>query len=96
MVEGETLLQMARRHVRDGEAHVARQREILAKLQADHLPTEMAQKLLVGFEETLQLHKSHLAQIEAKEAKSVSEAENIATSAEGKSPSTEHSAPPPN
>lgn len=61
----ETPLQMARRHVRQGEAVVARQRNVLDRLRSHHLPIAMAEVLLEEFEHTLRDHKTHLAKLEA-------------------------------
>ncbi len=63
MAEDETELEMVQRHVREGEAHVERQREIVAEVQARGEPTEMAVTLLAEFEDLLRLHKAHLARV---------------------------------
>lgn len=60
MRPGETLLEMARRHVREGEAHVAGQRAIVARLGAHGLPTGDAEALLAEFESTLRDHQTSL------------------------------------
>ena len=65
MAEGETELQMVQRHVRQGEAHVARQHEIVAELRERGHPTDMAVVLLGEFEDLLRLHEAHLARLEA-------------------------------
>ena len=44
VVEGETELEMVRRHVREGKGHVARQDEIVIKLQKLGTPTERLKK----------------------------------------------------
>jgi hypothetical protein len=61
----EAPLEMARRHVRQGKAHVARQREIVAEAPAGSEFRQMAEDLLIVFEESLRLHSAHLAQLEA-------------------------------
>ena len=66
MAEDETELEMVQRHVREGEAHVARQREIVVELRERGDPTEMALALLAEFEDLLHQHKAHLIRIEAK------------------------------
>lgn len=60
----ETELEMIRRHVRQGAAHVAQQRGIVARLRASGQPTEAALQLLATFEATQQQHKAHLARLE--------------------------------
>ncbi len=64
MCEQEIDLEMVRRHVRQGAGHVARQREIVAKLRASGHPTETALQLLATLEATQQQHKAHLARLE--------------------------------
>jgi hypothetical protein len=51
---------MTIRHVRQGQAHVDRQREIVAKLAADGHSTSKARDLLATFEHTPALHRQHL------------------------------------
>lgn len=63
MMPGETELQMAERHVRDGERHVASQREILSHLRNHGHPTELAERLLANLEELLAMHREHLAHL---------------------------------
>ena len=60
----ETDLEMVRRHVRQGEVHVARQHEMVAKLRANGWLTEAALRLLATLEATQQQHKAHLARLE--------------------------------
>ena len=57
-------LQMARRHVRQAEAHVKRQREIVATFPADSKLRQTAESLLLEFESTLRDHKDHHARLE--------------------------------
>jgi len=65
MRPGETLLEMARRHVREGAAHVTRQREIYRDLDAAESPmASEAFALLRQFEASQREHQRHLAQIE--------------------------------
>jgi hypothetical protein len=61
----ETPLEMVRPHVRQSQAHVVRQREIVAEASAGSEFRQMAEDLLVVFEEALRLHNAHLAQLEA-------------------------------
>ena len=58
----ETPLAQAERHVREGEARVARQREIVAEMEKDNHPyaAEMARTLLDTLLRTLELEKQHL------------------------------------
>jgi hypothetical protein len=59
----ETPVEMARRHVREGEAHVARQYEIVAKFPDGSKLRATAEELLCEFESTLRDHKAHLARL---------------------------------
>lgn len=63
MAEKETEWEMCVRHVREGEAHVVRQRQIVAELRAGHHPTALAEQLLAEFERTLIDHRAHLARV---------------------------------
>jgi ATP-dependent protease HslVU (ClpYQ) peptidase subunit len=65
VAKGETELQMVQRHVREGEAHVQRQREIVTKMWERGAPTDIAVTLLEAFQETLRQHKAHLSRLEA-------------------------------
>ena len=60
---GETELEMVARHVRDGERHVTRQREIIAEFAARGASTVQASDLLMQFEATLRQHRKHLARL---------------------------------
>ena len=63
MKPGETLIQMAERHILEGERHVRSQRAILARLDADGLPTDVAEDLLQQFESSLADHRASLARM---------------------------------
>lgn len=65
MGAGETKLAMLRRHVREGEEQVAKQRALVARLKADGLPVAAAEALLVTFEDLQVQHEAHLARAEA-------------------------------
>jgi hypothetical protein len=65
--KGETELQMVQRHVREGEAHVLRQREIVARMGERRAPTDVAVTLLEAFQDTLRQHKAHLVRLEARD-----------------------------
>ena len=67
MAKGETELQMVQRHVRQGEAHVQRQREIVTNLWERGAPTDIAVTLLEAFQDTLRQHKAHLARLEGRD-----------------------------
>jgi hypothetical protein len=60
--EPETPLAMARRHVAEAEERVARQRKILAEMQADNQPAaaHAAQRVLATMERTLATLREHL------------------------------------
>jgi hypothetical protein len=49
-------LAQASRHVREGERHIARQREIVCELERGGHDTSKAQALLIQFEELQALH----------------------------------------
>jgi hypothetical protein len=65
MAAHETELEMVRRHVREGEAHITRQREIVAVLLDGSDLHQLAEDLLLVLEESLWLHRAHLARLEA-------------------------------
>jgi len=60
----ESELEMARRHVAEGERHVRLQCEITDHLRALGAPTQVAEQLRRQFEELLTQHRKHLADIE--------------------------------
>lgn len=49
-------LELAERHVSEGERHVARQRELVDKLEREGHDTSEPKRLLRQFEELLDLH----------------------------------------
>jgi hypothetical protein len=64
----ETLLQVARRHVREGGARVARQEEIIAALNRDtnyRSQAALAREILASLHTSLDLMERHLRAIEA-------------------------------
>ncbi|AWB20789.1 hypothetical protein DA075_07555 [Methylobacterium currus] len=65
MREGETELDMVRRHVEEGAQHIAQQRALIVHLRREDLPTSEAEALLVLFEDLQRQHQDHLARIEA-------------------------------
>jgi hypothetical protein len=58
-------LDMARRHVAEGAARVAKQRQLVENLEADGYPTELAHQLLTSLEDTLEQMRRHLAYLAA-------------------------------
>jgi hypothetical protein len=64
VAQPETGLEMARRHVAEGEARCARQREIIAEMVADNHPNAavVARQVLATLETTLTLMRDHLRQ----------------------------------
>lgn len=58
----ETQLEMAKRHVREGEEHVARQRVLVARLRQNGYAAAVgvAQIILGTFEQTLAEYRRHL------------------------------------
>jgi hypothetical protein len=63
-VDREAELEMAQRHVTQGERHVEAQRRIIAHLRELGGSTAVAEQLLYEFEGLLAEHKSHLRRIE--------------------------------
>jgi hypothetical protein len=63
----ETELEMSERHVREGEAHVQRQSEIIAELSKGGHPTQDSEALLNIFEQLLASHRKHLDIVRAKQ-----------------------------
>ena len=63
MRDGETELEMVRRHVRRGELIVSRQRELIAYLTYRHLPTRLAENVLFNLETASLAHDDHLDRI---------------------------------
>lgn len=57
---------MAERHVRDGEARVARQREVVLQLRAQGRDSRLAEALLAQFEDILAAHKVHLQRLKSR------------------------------
>jgi hypothetical protein len=57
--EGETELRMALRHVREGQACIARQIRVLANLRENGLPTEQAERVLLWLKETQRQFEEH-------------------------------------
>ena len=56
-------LELARRHIVEGEVRVARQQALVAELQAAGYPTGLARQLLGSLTETLrqmQIHRDYL------------------------------------
>jgi hypothetical protein len=56
-------LMMAERHVIEGRDRVVRQREIVLKLRASGLGSDLAEGLLMQFEDTLAAHEIHLIRL---------------------------------
>ena len=77
MRPGETLIEMARRHVAEGEAHVRKQWEIIDRLAAHGLPTDEALQLLHEFEATLLDHWASVARIEEEQRRGRRDASGI-------------------
>lgn len=72
MAFDESELEMARRHVAEGERHVRLQIEIVDHLHALGAPTEVAEQLMTQFEELLVMHRQHLAQLEERQGEAPS------------------------
>jgi hypothetical protein len=65
MAQGETELQMVQRHVREGEANVRRQREIVTEMSGRGAQEAIAIDLLQQFLDVLRMHREHLARIQS-------------------------------
>jgi len=63
-MDGETELEMVRRHVREGEGHVKRQKKVVTELQERGAPTDIAISLLGAFRDVQRQHIAHLARLE--------------------------------
>jgi hypothetical protein len=63
MASGESELEQAERHVREGERHVAVQREIVRHLAEAGESTKIAIQRLRQFEDLLELHRQHLERL---------------------------------
>jgi hypothetical protein len=58
---------MVERHVREGEARVLRQRQIVIQLRERGFDSEMAESLLAQFEDVLASHKIYLQRLQSSE-----------------------------
>ena len=54
-------IDMADRHIAQGERHINQQQDLLARLRAHNLPTDQAEDLLEEFRATLLQHREHRA-----------------------------------
>ncbi|TGS71566.1 hypothetical protein EN817_28225 [Mesorhizobium sp. M3A.F.Ca.ET.174.01.1.1] len=59
-MHAETNLEMGERHVREGKARIARQRELIEELSRDGHPTKTAEKVLQKFEAVQEQLEAHL------------------------------------
>lgn len=64
MRAAETIVDMVRRHVREGQRIVRDQRALVAQLRRDGHPTAVAEQLLAEFEHALEIHYADLRLIE--------------------------------
>jgi hypothetical protein len=64
----EAEIEMGKRHIREGEEHIARQEQIVGELRRDGHPTAEAESLLKVFRETLASHKDHMELLRREEA----------------------------
>lgn len=62
-MEGETRVQIAERHVRQAETHVARQKQMIERLRRRNRSTVDDEKLLQIFQETLKVHQDDLERL---------------------------------
>jgi hypothetical protein len=61
----ETEFEMVHRHIREGIAGIARQRDIVADLRGAGHSTEVPERLLALYERVQLCHEAHLACLEA-------------------------------
>ena len=54
---------MADRHIAEGEVHIGRQKALITRLQSQSLPVEEAEHLLTLFRSTMDEHRAHRAAI---------------------------------
>ena len=67
MISRETELEMVRRHIREGEGHLADQRAVIDRLTMTNHPTEAAEALLATFESVQRQHEAHFKRVMAEE-----------------------------
>lgn len=72
-MEGESELEMVRRHIREGKARVKRQKEIVTRLQELGALSNVATALLDQFQDALRQHQQHLARLEGEASASHAE-----------------------
>lgn len=56
-------VEMADRHIAEGEQHILRQEELITRLRMQSLQTGEAEKLLAVFNSTMAEHRAHRAAI---------------------------------
>ena len=59
----QTTLEMAEKHVLDGERNIARQKELIAEMASLGVDVSRYQTTLANFEETQRLHVEHVRQL---------------------------------
>jgi hypothetical protein len=64
VIDGETELAMALRHVAEAERHIRRQSQRVLKLEADGQSFALAQQLLEALEKTLKLARRHVERLQ--------------------------------
>jgi hypothetical protein len=65
IMQVETELEMVHRHIREGIAGIARQREVIADLRGAGHSTETPEKLLALYERVQRCHEAHFARLES-------------------------------
>lgn len=63
MREGETEIEMVRRHVEAGAQLITKQQALIARLRQRDLPIKEAEALLILFEDLQRQHQEHLARL---------------------------------
>lgn len=61
-------IEMAERHVREGERHIIRQHALIAQLKQDGLPADVAVRFLDLLEDLQLVHRQHLSRLLRKAA----------------------------
>jgi hypothetical protein len=66
VADGETELEMVRRHVREGRVSIRRQRGVIERLTLAELSVDSAKEVLATLEHSQRLHECHLVRLEAR------------------------------
>jgi hypothetical protein len=76
LINGETRLQMARRHVTGQEALIARQKVLIQRLEAASMPTDAAKRTLQTMKRILVMYRNELAHLASRSPRALSHPES--------------------